>query len=79
MSAETPVETPATPSVPETATLPSPADAEIVALIPGYDDLNATEVIEMTKGLTAEERGAVRKYEAAHMKRVTVLNALAKG
>lgn len=62
----------------EPVELPAPTDDEIVALIPAYTTLNATDIIDMASKLTRAEREAVRKYEAAHLNRKTVIAALAQ-
>lgn len=58
-------------------TKPSPDDAEIVALIPNYEQLSEDDIIQASAQLTPEEREAVRKYEAAHLNRPRVIAVLA--
>jgi ferritin-like metal-binding protein YciE len=42
---------------------------------PGYDELNANEVVSALENATDEQLGAVRDYERAHKGRTTVLRA----
>jgi len=53
-----------------------PAEAELG--IPGYDSLSASQVVPRLDGLSADERDAVRRYEAAHRGRKTILSKLAQ-
>ncbi len=46
--------------------------------IPGYDSLSASQVVPRLDGLSSEERDAVRRYEAAHRGRKTILSKLAQ-
>ena len=46
--------------------------------IPGYDELNATEVRKRLEGLTADELRQVREHEARTRNRKTVLAAIDK-
>jgi len=70
---------------PEVADVPSAvedngdADAVPVAgdlAIPDYDSLSASQVVPRLDGLSADERDAVRRYEAAHRGRKTILSKL---
>jgi hypothetical protein len=53
-----------------------PAESELS--IPGYDSLSASQVVPRLDGLSADERDAVRRYEAAHRGRKTILSKLAQ-
>ena len=44
--------------------------------IPDYDSLSASQVVPRLDGLSADERDAVRRYEAAHRGRKTILSKL---
>lgn len=44
--------------------------------IPGYDQLAASQVVERLIGLSGDELGAVRRYEAAHRNRRTILGKI---
>jgi hypothetical protein len=54
-----------------TTTAPAPAAATLV--IPDYDELSASQVVERLDGLPASELDAVRAYEEAHRARRTIL------
>ncbi len=54
----------------------APSAAELA--IPDYDSLAASQVVPRLDGLAAEEREAVRRYEAAHRGRKTILSKLAQ-
>jgi hypothetical protein len=73
------------PEAPAPAVVPDePAvavDVEIVPpsgelAIPDYDSLSASQVVPRLEGLSADERDAVRRYEAAHRGRKTILSKL---
>ena len=79
---------PATATTPEAATTPEP-EAPIAAVdltvpdvdelaIPDYDELSASQVVERLEGLDAGELEAVRRYEAAHRGRNTILGKIAQ-
>jgi len=51
----------------------SAGDAAAEAPIAGYDDLNATELVQRLGGLSQEQLAAVAAYERAHDARSTVL------
>lgn len=79
-AAHAPVET-----VPVTADEPVPVAEEIAVVptedelaIPGYNSLSASQVVPRLDGLSADERDAVRRYEAAHRGRKTILSKLAQ-
>lgn len=44
--------------------------------IPGYDALSASQVVERLAGLSGEELDAVRRYEAGHRRRRTILGKI---
>jgi hypothetical protein len=46
--------------------------------IPDYDSLSASQVVPRLDGLSGGERDAVRRYEAAHRGRKTILSKLAQ-
>ena len=46
--------------------------------IPDYDSLSASQVVNRLPGLTPDELEAVRRYEAAHRGRKTILNKVAQ-
>jgi hypothetical protein len=68
------------PPAPPIVTI-SPNGAEDTAAhaalpIPGYDALSASQVVERLAGLVPDELDAVRKYEAAHRRRRTILGKI---
>jgi hypothetical protein len=60
----------------------APADANEAAAaeerlaIPGYDALSASQVVERLAGLSGDELAAVRRYEAGHRRRRTILGKI---
>jgi hypothetical protein len=44
--------------------------------IPGYDALSASQVVERLAGLSGDELAAVRRYEAGHRRRRTILGKI---
>ena len=44
--------------------------------IPGYDALSASQVVERLAGLSDDELAAVRRYEAGHRRRRTILGKI---
>lgn len=56
-----------------TATTAGPAPAATTLVIPDYDELSASQVVERLDGLPASELDAVRAYEEAHRARRTIL------
>lgn len=52
-------------------------DVHLLA-IPGYDSLSAPQVVQRLAGLSAEELEAVRRYEASHRGRQTILARVAQ-
>jgi hypothetical protein len=46
--------------------------------IPGYDSLSASHVLNRLPGLSVDELEAVRRYEAGHRGRKTILNRIAQ-
>jgi len=84
----TPAPEPAPVTTPEAATTSEP-EAPIAAVdltvpdvdelaIPDYDELSASQVVERLEGLDAGELEAVRRYEAAHRGRNTILGKIAQ-
>jgi hypothetical protein len=73
------------PTSPERGNGAAPADpapsagppAEELA-IPDYESLSASHVVNRLPGLTPDELEAVRRYEAAHRSRKTILNKVAQ-
>jgi hypothetical protein len=51
---------------------------EVNRSIPDYDSLAASQVVPRLGGLTAEELETVRRYEAAHRSRTTILTRIAQ-
>ena len=51
----------------------APAPAATTLVIPDYDELSASQVVERLDGLPASELDAVRAYEEAHRARRTIL------
>ena len=45
-------------------------------VIPEYDELSASQVVERLDGLATEELDAVREYETAHLARNTILGKI---
>ena len=56
-----------------TTTTAAPAPAATTLVIPDYDELSASQVVERLDGLQAGELDAVRAYEEAHRSRRTIL------
>jgi hypothetical protein len=56
-----------------TATTAAPAPAATTLVIPDYDELSASQVVERLDGLPPSELDAVRAYEEAHRARRTIL------
>ena len=56
-----------------TATTAAPAPAATTLVIPDYDELSASQVVERLDGLPASDLDAVRAYEEAHRARRTIL------
>ena len=56
-----------------TTTTAATAPAATTLVIPDYDELSASQVVERLDGLPASELGAVRAYEEAHRARRTIL------
>jgi hypothetical protein len=56
-----------------TATTAAPAPAATTLVIPDYDELSASQVVERLDGLPESELDAVRAYEEAHRARRTIL------
>lgn len=61
-------------AAPDQEQVPRAADLAIT----DYDSLSASQVVPRLDGLSAEERDAVRRYEAAHRGRKTILSKLAQ-
>ena len=53
-------------------------DEALLLAIPDYDSLSASQVVPRLAGLTSEELEAVRRYEAAHRARRTILGRVAQ-
>ena len=51
----------------------APAPAATTLVIPDYDELSASQVVERLDGLPASDLDAVRAYEEAHRARRTIL------
>jgi hypothetical protein len=51
----------------------APAPAATTLVIPDYDELSASQVVERLDGLPASDLDAVRAYEEAHRSRRTIL------
>jgi hypothetical protein len=64
---------PAGGSTATTTTTAAPAPAATTLVIPDYDELSASQVVERLDGLPASELDAVRAYEEAHRARRTIL------
>jgi hypothetical protein len=56
-----------------TTTTAAPAPPSTTLVIPDYDELSASQVVERLDGLPASELDAVRAYEEAHRARRTIL------
>ena len=61
------------PTTTTTTTTAAPAPAATTLVIPDYDELSASQVVERLDGLPAGELDAVRAYEEAHRARRTIL------
>ncbi len=64
---------PAGGSTATTTTTAAPAPAATTLVIPDYDELSASQVVERLDGLPASDLDAVRAYEEAHRSRRTIL------
>jgi hypothetical protein len=82
-----PAPTPPAPTLPATSTTPPvPPDAawkaDVPAAealpIPDYDELSASQVVERLDGLDRESLDAIRRYEADHRGRNTILGKIAQ-
>jgi hypothetical protein len=62
---------------PETPAGPPPPAPDELA-IPDYESLSASQVVNRLPGLADDELEAVRRYEAAHRGRKTILNKVAQ-
>jgi hypothetical protein len=58
---------------PRASAVPSTASTDGELVIPDYDELSASQVVERLEGLRREELEAVRAYEAANRARRTIL------
>ena len=61
------------PTTTTTTTTAAPAPTATTLVIPDYDELSASQVVERLDGLPASELDAVRAYEEAHRARRTIL------
>ena len=61
------------PTTTTTTTTAAPAPAATTLVIPDYDELSASQVVERLDGLPASELDAVRAYEEAHRAWRTIL------
>ena len=69
--------TPAAPVVHTPKPVPDPfAEATVQRALADYDTLSASQVVRRLENLGKEELGAVRRYEASHRNRRTILNRL---
>jgi hypothetical protein len=70
------------PAAPAPAPSAPPADLTVPEVdelpIPDYDELSASQVVERLEGLDAGALEAVRRYEAAHRGRNTILGKIAQ-
>jgi hypothetical protein len=66
------------PDAPPPATPPAGSGDSSGLAIPDYDSLAASQVVNRLSGLAGDELEAVRKYEAAHRGRKTILNKVAQ-
>jgi hypothetical protein len=57
---------------------PEPSEPASSLAIPDYDGLSASHVVNRLAGLSADELDAVRRYEAAHRGRKTILSKVAQ-
>ena len=64
---------PAGESTTTATTTAAPAPAATTLVIPDYDELSASQVVERLDGLPASDLDAVRAYEEAHRARRTIL------
>lgn len=55
-----------------------PAEPAVELAIPDYDSLAASQVVPRLRALDDDELEAVRRYEAAHRGRKTILNRVAQ-
>ncbi|SRR6056297_1651685 len=72
---EPPVDSPVTETPTFPTNEPGVPDADDLAL-DDYDQLPAAQIVAKLAGLTASERAQIRRYEAAHRHRRTVLGRL---
>ena len=67
------------PAAPRRRRTSTTAGAAVDALaIPGYDSLSASQVVPRLDALRPDELDAVRRHEAAHRGRRTILNRIAQ-
>jgi len=62
----------------EPASTHEPAPAVDTLAIPDYDELSASQVVERLEGLDEDSLDAIRRYEAAHRGRNTILGKIAR-
>jgi hypothetical protein len=65
-------------TAPATAAPSADAPAVDALPIPDYDELSASQVVERLDGLDRESLDAIRRYEAAHRGRNTILGKIAQ-
>jgi len=67
------------PSAPGARGGPADSAPDVDALpIPDYDELSASQVVERLEGLDRESLDSIRRYEAAHRGRNTILGKIAQ-
>lgn len=78
-ASSTPTKKTSSRKAPPTAAAASNGAGSVSGLaIPDYDGLSASHVVNRLDGLSAEELEAVRRYEAAHRGRKTILSKVAQ-
>jgi len=50
-----------------------PSDEEIDAIIPGYDDMKASEIVDQIKSITTKDLKTIRAYEYHNYNRIRIL------
>lgn len=55
-----------------------PSEKEVNSIIPGYDDLTVTEILDQMKKLTMKQLETIREYEAHNFNRLRIIRQVEK-
>ncbi len=55
-----------------------PSQKEVNSIIPGYDDLTVTEILDQMKKLTMKELETIREYESHNFNRLRIIRQIDK-